>query len=125
MDAPEAVVDEALVLLAAGFDAVKLRLGYATLERDVVTTRAVRRAIPDGTVLMVDFNQALSVHEATRRGHALDGEGLEWIEEPIRMTITPARNAGARTQDADPDRRELQRAARDGGGARGAAPAIW
>jgi mandelate racemase len=33
---------------------------------------------------MVDFNQALSVHEAGRRGHALDGEGLAWIEEPIR-----------------------------------------
>src|SRR5262249_50665725 len=33
---------------------------------------------------MVDYNQALTVAEAIRRGHALDGEGIYWIEEPIR-----------------------------------------
>ena len=35
--------------------------------------------------LMVDFNQGLSVAEATRRGHMIDDEGgVHWIEEPIR-----------------------------------------
>jgi mandelate racemase len=33
---------------------------------------------------MVDYNQALSVDEALRRGRALDDKGLAWIEEPIR-----------------------------------------
>jgi mandelate racemase len=33
---------------------------------------------------MVDFNQALSVAEALRRGRVIDAEGLLWIEEPIR-----------------------------------------
>jgi mandelate racemase len=33
---------------------------------------------------MVDFNQFLTVAEALRRDRALDGEGLSWIEEPIR-----------------------------------------
>jgi mandelate racemase len=33
---------------------------------------------------MVDYNQALSVEEALRRGRALDGEGVYWLEEPIR-----------------------------------------
>jgi mandelate racemase len=33
---------------------------------------------------MVDYNQALTVTEAHARGHALDQEGLVWIEEPIR-----------------------------------------
>jgi mandelate racemase len=33
---------------------------------------------------MVDFNQSLTVAEALRRGRALDGEGLAWIEEPVR-----------------------------------------
>src|SRR5215216_3279444 len=84
MDEPERVADEALELLAAGFRAVKLRLGYATLDRDLATTRIVRRRIPHDTVLMVDFNQALSVHEALRRGHALENEGIDWIEAPIR-----------------------------------------
>jgi mandelate racemase len=33
---------------------------------------------------MVDFNQALSVAEAIRRGRALDKEDIYWIEEPVR-----------------------------------------
>jgi mandelate racemase len=33
---------------------------------------------------MCDFNQRLTVNEAIRRGRALDGEGLYWIEEPVR-----------------------------------------
>jgi mandelate racemase len=82
--APEAVADEAEKLLACGFRAVKLRLGYATLEADLAAVHAVRRRVPDGIAVMVDFNQALSVAEALRRGRALDGEGVYWIEEPIR-----------------------------------------
>jgi mandelate racemase len=44
----------------------------------------VRRRLPENISLMVDFNQALTVAEAIRRGRALDGEGIYWIEEPIR-----------------------------------------
>jgi mandelate racemase len=33
---------------------------------------------------MADFNQALSVSEAIHRGRLLDGEGLVWVEEPVR-----------------------------------------
>jgi mandelate racemase len=82
--APEAAADEAEKLLEAGFRAVKLRLGYPTLEADLAAVRAVRKRLPEGVKLMVDFNQALSVAEAIRRGRVLDGEGLYWIEEPIR-----------------------------------------
>ena len=82
--APEAAADEAEKLLADGFRAMKLRLGYATLEQDLAAVRAVRKRLPDGVALMTDYNQALSVAEAIRRGRALDGEGVYWIEEPIR-----------------------------------------
>lgn len=82
--APQAVADEAEQLLAGGFRAVKLRLGYATLEADLAAVHAVRKRIPADIAVMVDFNQALSVAEALRRGRALDGEGVYWIEEPIR-----------------------------------------
>jgi mandelate racemase len=78
------LADEAEKLVAGGFRGVKLRLGYATLEEDVAATRAVRKRIPDDVALMADYNQALSVPEAIRRGRALDGEGVYWIEEPIR-----------------------------------------
>jgi mandelate racemase len=79
-----ALADEAEALLAGGFRAVKLRLGYSTLEQDVAAVRAVRARIPDDVKMMVDYNQALSVAEALRRGAALDEEGVYWIEEPIR-----------------------------------------
>ena len=82
--APEAAADEAEKLLESGFRAVKLRLGYATLEADLAAVRAVRKRLPDDIALMTDYNQALSVAEAIRHGRALDDEGVYWIEEPIR-----------------------------------------
>src|SRR5689334_1215516 len=82
--APEAAADEAARLLEGGFRAVKLRLGNPTLRADLAAVRAVRKRLPGSVELMVDFNQALSVAEALERGRAIDGEGIAWIEEPIR-----------------------------------------
>ena len=81
---PERLADEAEKLLAGGFTAMKLRLGYATAQEDIAALQAVRRRVPDGTTIMVDYNQALTVDEALVRGRALDDEGVYWIEEPIR-----------------------------------------
>ena len=81
---PPQLADEAETLLAGGFRAVKLRLGYPTQREDLAAVRAVRARITDGVALMVDYNQALSVAEAMQRGRALDGEGVYWIEEPVR-----------------------------------------
>jgi len=84
LDAPERVAEEAMELLAEGFHAVKLRLGRNTLWDDVLAVRAVRARIPAETLLMTDFNQALTVAEALARGRALDREQVYWIEEPVR-----------------------------------------
>ena len=81
---PEAAADEAEKLLAGGFLSVKLRLGQPNLEQDLAVTRAVRKRLPDAIELPVDYNQALTVAEAIRRGRALEGEGVDWLEEPIR-----------------------------------------
>lgn len=80
----EALADEAERLLAGGFRAIKLRLGYPTLAEDLAAIHAVRRRIGENVALMVDYNQALSLAEALHRGRALDEEGLYWLEEPIR-----------------------------------------
>ena len=79
-----ALAAEAETLLGMGFSAVKLRLGYATLDEDVAAVRAVRKRIGDDASLMVDYNQALDLDEALKRGGALDGENITWLEEPIR-----------------------------------------
>lgn len=82
--APQACADEAEKLLDGGFRAIKLRLGYPTLDADLAAARAVRKRVPGEIAVMADYNQALSVDDALLRGRALDAEGLEWIEEPIR-----------------------------------------
>ncbi len=81
----EKLADQAEKLLECGFRAVKLRLGYATLQDDLAAVRAVRKRLPADVAIMTDYNQALTVEEALLRGRALDGEGLAWIEEPIEL----------------------------------------
>ena len=78
----EQAAAEAEQLAAPGFPAIKVRLGYPDRETDLEVVRAVGRAIGDDVELMADYNQALSVAEATQRAEALAGEGLYWIEEP-------------------------------------------
>ena len=85
MDDVGALAAEAEKLLAVdNFRAVKLRLGYATLERDIAAVHAVRKRIGGDVHLMIDYNQVLSVDDALARGHALDAENIYWLEEPIR-----------------------------------------
>jgi len=80
-----ALAKEANELVAEGFRAVKLRMGRAEARDDIEALRAVKKAIGPDIVLMVDFNQALSVAEALKRGRMIDEEGgVYWIEEPIR-----------------------------------------
>jgi mandelate racemase len=94
---PSSLADEAEELLEeGGFTAVKLRLGYAAAADDLAALKAVRKRVPDGTVVMVDYNQALTVAEALQRGHTLDREGLAWIEEPIRHDDYPGNATLAR-----------------------------
>jgi mandelate racemase len=79
-----ALAAEAGKLLERGFGAVKLRLGYPTLEEDLAAVHAVRHRIGHQARLMVDYNQALGLEEALARGRALDAENIYWLEEPIR-----------------------------------------
>jgi mandelate racemase len=82
--APEKVADEAEKLLSGGFRAIKLRLGYPTLQDDLAALHAVRKRVGDGIAIMVDYNQALGLADALTRGRVLDREGIDWLEEPIR-----------------------------------------
>src|SRR5581483_1712078 len=81
---PAPLADEAEKLLAGGFRAVKLRLGYPSLREDLAALDAVRKRVGDTIAIMVDYNQALTVAQALHRGRALDAHGIYWLEEPIR-----------------------------------------
>jgi mandelate racemase len=80
----EEAAEEAVQLVAEGFSAIKIRLGRATAAEDLAAVRVVRSRVSSHVLLMADFNHSLSVTEAIHRGRLLDGEGLVWIEEPVR-----------------------------------------
>jgi mandelate racemase len=81
---PDRLADEALALLGeGGFHGLKVRVGRERLQDDVAAVRNVRRAVGDDVLLMLDFNQGLTLGEALRRCRALDAEDVTWIEEPI------------------------------------------
>ena len=122
----DALADEAEKLLANGFRAIKLRLGYPTLDEDLAAVHAVKKRIPDGIALMVDYNQALGTRRgaqarprARSRGHRLAGGA-----DPSRR-LRWRGDAGPRTRRADPDRRKFFARCRDADRARCPAPAIW
>ena len=83
MDAGRAA-HEAANHAAAGFGAVKVKVGAADLARDLHVVREIRAAVGDGIRIMVDYNQSLSVEEAMQRARALDDANVYWIEEPTR-----------------------------------------
>ncbi len=69
---------------AAGYAGLKIKVGFPTLAEDLSAVRAARRALGDAIALMIDYNQSLDAAEAMARCRALDDEGLEWIEAPLR-----------------------------------------
>jgi mandelate racemase len=80
----ESAAADAAAAVAAGYGAMKIKMGRPRLEDDLVVFRATKAEIPDGFHLMVDLNRSLGVEEAIRRGKAFESEGAYWIEEPLR-----------------------------------------
>ena len=62
---------------------VKFKIGHPRLEDDLDTVRAVREAVGGQVGILVDYNQALTLPEAERRGRALEALDVRWLEEPL------------------------------------------
>lgn len=68
----------------AGFDAVKIKVGSASLERDLRRVAAARALLGGERRLMVDANQRWSVEQAIHAVERLAEYGVSWVEEPVR-----------------------------------------
>ncbi len=80
----ETLAEEARELVdEGGFRGLKLRLGRDRVDDDIAAIAAIREAVGSDMKLMCDFNQGLTLGEALHRCHALDDQGLYWLEEPI------------------------------------------
>lgn len=65
-----------------GFQGVKAKIGYPTVQEDLAVIRAIRREVGKEVAIMVDYNQCLAPTEAIERLRVLEDEGLAWVEEP-------------------------------------------
>lgn len=69
--------------LAAGYRAVKIKVGKDDLEEDVARVRAIRQSIGPDIPLMVDANYALDVPRAIGAAKAFAAYDVLWFEEPV------------------------------------------
>jgi L-fuconate dehydratase len=74
--------DNARRAVAAGFSAIKLKVGSADSQRDIRRVNLVREAAGDHVKLMVDCNQQWTLPKALEVCQALKSASLYWIEEP-------------------------------------------
>jgi D-galactarolactone cycloisomerase len=79
---PEALVEEVRACVAAGYRAVKLRVGDEPA-RDLARVRAVREAFGDGLTILVDANTGYTLADARRVMPVLDAQAVGWLEEPF------------------------------------------
>ena len=77
-----ALAEEARGYVAQGFGAIKMKVGLG-VEADLRHVRAVRRAIGDEALLMVDANHAYSLSEAIDFARQIEPLGISFFEEPV------------------------------------------
>jgi len=76
------LVAEAEERVAAGFSAIKLKLGFG-INEDVRLCQAVRKAIGDEIGIMVDANHAYDAPAAIQLGMRIEELDIGWFEEPV------------------------------------------
>lgn len=68
--------------LAAGFNAVKIKIGRENLDEDIERIKAVRELVGDDVTFMVDANYSMSVEKAIKAANAFKQYNILWFEEP-------------------------------------------
>jgi len=68
--------------LAAGFNAVKIKIGRENLDEDIERIQAVRELIGPDITFMVDANYSMSVEKAIEAANRFKAYDIAWFEEP-------------------------------------------
>ncbi|MCL4128696.1 UNVERIFIED_CONTAM: hypothetical protein GTU68_062215 [Idotea baltica] len=69
--------------LAAGFNAVKIKIGRENLDEDIERIKAVREFIGPDVTFMVDANYSMTVDKAIEAIEKFRQYDITWFEEPI------------------------------------------
>jgi L-alanine-DL-glutamate epimerase-like enolase superfamily enzyme len=91
--------EEACALLDQGYTALKMKVGRERLDDDRRRVEAVRKAVGDEVMLMVDANQAWDLRQATAAAKALAAYSPGWLEEPMHPDDVRGHSKLARRTD--------------------------
>ena len=90
-DAANADYGEELArFLELGYRAVKLKTGAGTVTEEAERIDAVRRAIGDEPLLMLDMNAAYDLPDCIEFARAVEPHRIFWLEEPLHWYLQPA-----------------------------------
>lgn len=81
-EAPDALAEEAAALVAAGYRALKLRVGD-TVANDTARVAAVRERVGPDVGLMVDANTAYTLADVEAVTAPFEAAKVLWLEEPF------------------------------------------
>ena len=73
-----------------GYRAVKLKTGGGTVAEEAERIGAVRRAIGDEPLLMLDMNAAYDLPDCIEFARAVEPHRIFWLEEPLHWYLQPA-----------------------------------
>lgn len=77
------LLEEVTTYVNRGFKAVKIKVGSPNPKHDIERVKAVRSAIGDDILLMVDANQGWNPHEAIALTKKIQDFDIFWLEEPV------------------------------------------
>lgn len=83
ISSPDHAIEEALRARAAGYEAVKLKVGGRAVEEDVELVCALSETLDGDISLRLDANRAWSFEEAERFARGTADLRLEYVEEPL------------------------------------------
>ena len=82
IDTPEHMASEARTLKAAGYRAIKVKVGQSVRD-DTERIEAIREAVGTSVDIMLDANCGFNPTSAIQFGRAAERLGIYWLEEPV------------------------------------------
>jgi len=76
--------------LDLGYRAVKLKTGAGSVIAETARVRAVRKAIGETTLLMLDMNAPYDLDECIDFAHCVEPFDIFWLEEPLHWYLQPS-----------------------------------
>ena len=85
----KSAVAEMVSFVEKGYKAVKLKTGGFSVEEEIERVAAVREAIGDEILLMIDNNAAYGLNDCVRFSRGIEKYDITWFEEPLHWYLQP------------------------------------